>query len=166
MLFIILTAKYAKLVHFPGHHCCVQKSSYYDSKSNYGDKMILSSYWLHMTVGFPKASIFILKQDNREYFGGLSKYLAAFHINQVFVGYWCFLYFEIIYVIFLELTHCGLVMWNATQHRSGSTLAQVMACWLMKPSHYLNQYQLIIKGILLHSFGNNFTRSAYELINP
>ena len=28
------------------------------------------------------------------------------------------------------------------QHRSGSTLAQVMACCLIAPSHYLNQFNL------------------------
>ena len=34
---------------------------------------------------------------------------------------------------------------------SGSTLAQVMACCLASPSHCLNQFWLIIKGILWHS---------------
>ena len=36
-------------------------------------------------------------------------------------------------------------------HRTGSTLAQVMACCLMAPSHHLNQYWLIIGNILWHS---------------
>ena len=35
--------------------------------------------------------------------------------------------------------------------KSGSTLAQVMACCLMAPSHYLNQYWLIISKVLWHS---------------
>ena len=34
-----------------------------------------------------------------------------------------------------------------SQHRSGSTLAQVMACCLMAPSHYLNQCGLFITNI-------------------
>ena len=34
------------------------------------------------------------------------------------------------------------------QHKSGSTLAQVMACCLMAPSHYLDQCWLVIKGTL------------------
>ena len=39
------------------------------------------------------------------------------------------------------LTHCGLGSSDAIWwHRSGSILAQVMACCLMAPSHYLNQY--------------------------
>ena len=46
-------------------------------------------------------------------------------------------------------------------HRSGSTLAQVMACYLGVQSHYLNQCWIIIKMILLHSPANNFT-SAHK----
>ena len=48
------------------------------------------------------------------------------------------------------------------QHRSGSTLAQVMACCLMVSSHYLNQCWLIIDGVLWHSPVSNFA-SAHEL---
>ena len=33
------------------------------------------------------------------------------------------------------------------RHRSGSTLAQVMACCLTAPSHYLNQWWLIINKV-------------------
>ena len=44
-------------------------------------------------------------------------------------------------------------------HRSRSTLPQVMACCLTAPSHHLNQYWLIIKGILLHAPECNFTGS-------
>ena len=44
------------------------------------------------------------------------------------------------------------------RHRSGSTLAQVMACCLTAPSHHLNQCWLIISKIQLHSSEGNFTR--------
>ena len=37
------------------------------------------------------------------------------------------------------------------RHESGSTLAQVMACCLTAPSHYLNQCWLIISGVQWHS---------------
>ena len=37
------------------------------------------------------------------------------------------------------------------RHRSGSTLAQVMACCLTAPSHYLNQCWLIISQVHCHS---------------
>ena len=43
------------------------------------------------------------------------------------------------------------------RHRSGSTLAQVMACCLTEPRHYLNQFWLIISKIQLHSSDGNFT---------
>ena len=57
------------------------------------------------------------------------------------------------------LTHFGPVMpYDAIrQHRSGSTLAQVMACCLMAPSHYLSRYWLIIIEVLWHSPLGNFT---------
>ena len=43
-------------------------------------------------------------------------------------------------------------------HRFGSTLAQVMVCCLMAPSHYLNQCWLIISKVHWHSFDYNFRR--------
>ena len=44
-----------------------------------------------------------------------------------------------------------VVICDATwQQGSGSTLAQVMACCLTAPSHYLNQCWLIIKDVLWH----------------
>ena len=49
------------------------------------------------------------------------------------------------------------------QHRSGSTLDQVMACCLMAPSHYLNQCWLIIKEVLWHSPKGNFTGNAKDI---
>ena len=42
-------------------------------------------------------------------------------------------------------------------HRSGSTLAQVMACCLTAPSHYLNKCWLIITKVEWHSPEGNFT---------
>ena len=43
------------------------------------------------------------------------------------------------------------------QHRSGSLLAQVKACWLTAPTHWLNQC------FLWHLAESNFTRSAHDL---
>ena len=45
-------------------------------------------------------------------------------------------------------------------HKSGSTLAQVMACCLTAPSHYLNQCWLIISKVQWHRFKSNFTRDT------
>ena len=50
-------------------------------------------------------------------------------------------------------------------HRSGSTLAQVMACYLMAPSLYLNQYWLIISEVLWHSPEGNFTGDAKDILD-
>ena len=44
--------------------------------------------------------------------------------------------------------------------RSGSTLAQVMACCLTPPSHYLNQCWLIISKVEWHSSKGKFTRDT------
>ena len=48
-------------------------------------------------------------------------------------------------------------MWR---HRSGSTLAQVMACCLTAPSHYLNQCWLMISEVLWHWSDSNFTENT------
>ena len=45
-------------------------------------------------------------------------------------------------------------------HRSGSTLAQAMACCLTAPSHYLKHYWLIISEVLWHSPEGIFTGNA------
>ena len=48
--------------------------------------------------------------------------------------------------------------------RSGSPFAQIMACCLMAPSHYLNQCWLTINKICSHSFQGNvylYTRSYF-----
>ena len=44
--------------------------------------------------------------------------------------------------------------------RSGSTLAQAMACCTMAPHHYLNQCWLIISKLPWHSYKGSFTRDA------
>ena len=44
-----------------------------------------------------------------------------------------------------------------------STLAQVMACCLTAPSHYLNQCWLMISEVLWHSPDSNFTENAKDI---
>ena len=48
------------------------------------------------------------------------------------------------------------------RHRSGSTLAQVMACCLTAPSHYLNQCWLIISKVLWHSLEGIIMRRSED----
>ena len=51
------------------------------------------------------------------------------------------------------------------QQWSESTLAQVMACCLMAPSHYLNQCWLIISKVQRHSSEGNFIRDTSATIH-
>ena len=46
---------------------------------------------------------------------------------------------------------------------SRSTLAQVMACCLTAPSHYLNQCWLMISEVLWHSPDSNFTENTSDI---
>ena len=46
------------------------------------------------------------------------------------------------------------------RHISRSTLAQVMACCLTAPSHYLNQCWLIFRKVQWHSVRGNLTRDS------
>ena len=46
------------------------------------------------------------------------------------------------------------------QHRSGLSLPQVMACYLMAPSHDLGQYWLIISKVKWYSSEGNFIRDT------
>ena len=52
------------------------------------------------------------------------------------------------------------IWWHGTR----STLAQVMACCLMAPSHYLNQCWLVITKVLWHSFDDCFSTDALAII--
>ena len=51
------------------------------------------------------------------------------------------------------------------RHRSGSTLAQVMACCLTAPSHYADHCWLITNCILWHSPGSNSQELLWEFGN-
>ena len=51
------------------------------------------------------------------------------------------------------------------QHRAGSTLAQVVVCCLMAPSHYLNQCWLIVRKAQCHSLEGNSMRDTHQPSN-
>ena len=58
--------------------------------------------------------------------------------------------------------HQIIIIWPSDAiwwHGPGSTLAQVMACCLKAPSHYLHQCWLIFKGVLWHSLESNIAIS-------
>ena len=54
------------------------------------------------------------------------------------------------------------VIW---QQGTRSTLAQVMACCLTAPSHYLNQCWLMISEVLWHSPDSNFNRKYFKVLS-
>ena len=64
-------------------------------------------------------------------------------------------------VLVNSLGPSNAIWWQKT----GSTLAQVMACCLTAPSHYLNQCWLIISEVQWHSYQGNFTRDASAIIH-
>ena len=64
-------------------------------------------------------------------------------------------------ITFWKMTWSFNSLWPSDaiwQHRTWSTLAQVTACCLTAPSHYLNQCWLIISKVQSHSSGNPFTK--------
>ena len=66
----------------------------------------------------------------------------------------------------MHTTHYLNSLWPSDAirwQRSGSTLAQVMACCLTAPSHYLYQCWLIISKIQLHPSDGNFTRDTSDI---
>ena len=51
-------------------------------------------------------------------------------------------------------------MWR---HRSALTLAQIMACSLTAPSHYLNTCWFVISEVLWHSSESSFARNEQDI---
>ena len=99
---------------------------------------ICCHYWQHILV-----YITMLWIVTRE------KWLYVCHICMCVDLYVCVRYSDCI-------TMCGIInsLWPGDaiwRHISGSTSAQVMACCLAAPSHYLNQCWLIIIEVLWHS---------------
>ena len=71
------------------------------------------------------------------------------------------------YSIYYSGAACNAYLFNTLwpsdaiwQHRSGSTMIQVMACCLTAPSHYLNQCWIISKAQWHSSLEGNFTRDT------
>ena len=56
----------------------------------------------------------------------------------------------------------GIIWWQSPW----STLAQVMTCCLMAPSHYLNQYWPITNGVLWHSFEKSKPQQKLKISIP
>ena len=81
------------------------------------------------------------------------------NINEKKMKYW--------FQLLLNPIHFINPLWRIDviwRHRSGSTLAQVMAWCLTAPSHYLNQCWLLIIEVLWHSSESNSTARAQAII--
>ena len=79
--------------------------------------------------------------------------------NYLGVSLWCIC----IIVLYQYMLNEVNSLWPSDiiwQHVSKSTMALVMACCLMAPSHYLNQCWLLICEAMLHLLESNFTASA------
>ena len=63
----------------------------------------------------------------------------------------------LLFIVFINSLWPSDAIWR---HGSVSTLAQVMACCLMAPSHYLNQFWVMISAVLWHSPDSNFTENT------
>ena len=90
-------------------------------------------------------------------------FLHLFHqyINQIAKSYILHVFFNSTYSNTLNIIYLKPVMNRVNSRhmtRSESTLAQVLACCLTAPSHYLNQCWLNISNVPGHSSESNFTR--------
>ena len=100
---------------------------------------------------------------------------------------WCFLWCQTVQAVekTIELPVMHNTIWVATQwlpyacisnfnsvwpsdaicgYKSGSKLAQIMACCLMAPSHCLNQCWLLISEVLWHSHESKCTANVHIII--
>ena len=78
----------------------------------------------------------------------------------IYVHGWVGLCFVVVILFVNSLRPSDAIWWQ----RTGSTLDHVMACCLTAPSHYLNQWWLIISKVLWLSCDGNFARDA-SIIN-
>ena len=67
---------------------------------------------------------------------------------------------RLLFVILNSLGPSDAIWWQ----RSGSTLAQVIACCLMAPSHYLNQCWLVISKVDLRASSQEMTQPSITKI--
>ena len=146
-------------------------SSYQYRKSHCGDKTVVRSSYLYNGISYtakmisfywigPQIASSITKCSLIEILGECKKsivtcmyapcYIIHWACQQIWIsGYlaWHFSQFCQMDMPVNSLWPNDTIWW----HKSGSTLAQVMACCLTTPSHYLNQYWLVISKVQWHS---------------
>ena len=67
------------------------------------------------------------------------------------------------YMIYDLMQNCYVNSWGMWRHRPGSTLAQVIACFMTAPKHCLNQCWRTINYVLCHSHESNLMGNAREI---
>ena len=92
---------------------------------------------------------------------------GADQVTSHYLNQWWLVYWSIYVSLGLNVNSLGpsdAIWWQ----RSGSTVAQEMACCLTAPSHYLNRCWLIISKAQWHSYKGNLTRDAPNIshLNP
>ena len=113
------------------HSCCAGSGSIYHSSA---DRIVVNSNSYNLVT--TTSELIISKQER------------AHEMSNAMLKYG-----------FTSLTRTHTCMWEyATftwQEGSRSILAQVMACCLTAPSHYLNQYWLMVSEVFWHSLDSN-----------
>ena len=114
-----------------------------------------------MTIWWPRSGVWIYQVVTgvTSVVGVPSTHLVLTWFVHFFGEFWICI--QIFYVAEDEPFKCINSLWPSDaiwQHRSWSTLAQVMACCVTAPSHYLNQCWLIISTDQWRLPKGNFTR--------
>ena len=121
-------------------------------------------YMLNFTISFsivPLSSwwhVYLIMYLSFSLSSSLSLFPLLLHWSLLFCVY-CILAPADFHHIFNSLRPSDAI-WR---QRTESTLANVMACCLMAPSHYLNQCWLIISEVLWYSPEGNFTWNAQDI---
>ena len=112
----------------------------------------------------PEGSVFLGHQEVawKSSLAILSRCYFAVMIGQTIHQYWWVILVQKIWqqTTVNSLWPSDAIWWQ----RSGSTMAQVMACCLTAPSHHLNQCWLVIMKVKWHSSEGNFIRDTSATI--
>ena len=137
----------SRLLNSPSRKTRTDRLDIVDNKNDIDD---LPGYFSHRKRSYST----ITKEPLRALLANLSPlFCGLFSFNSV-----------IIYAVWLVWVNS---LWPSDakwRHRFGSTLAQVMACCLTAPSHYLNQCWLHMNEVLWYSHESNFTANAQATI--
>ena len=122
----------------------IEMSSYQCRKSHCGDKMILRPSYLHNGISYTGKMTYLYWIRALDSLSAITIDNAIYHIN--YAHHFVLLWSVVVVMEVNSLWPSDAIWYN----RYGSTLAQVMACCLRAPSHYLNHCLLIIIKLQWH----------------